>query len=937
VQFRVLGPVEAESSDGRVLVLGRRQERCLLGILLLEAGRVVPTDRLCDLLWEDNPPEQARRAVQAHVARIRAMLATEPGAELLSKGDGYLLRVAARSIDAAQFRTLVGEAGMADDLAERDRLLRQALALWRGVALQDAAGDRLRERLCGELDELRLHAVEESLAAGLALGRHNELIPELARRSAEHPTRERLVELHMLALYRAGRTADALSVYAATRARLAEQLGLEPGPALQQLQGAILRREPATPPASPTRARPAQLPPDPAAFTGRVEHLRQLDTVLAGAGTAVVISAIAGTAGVGKTALAVHWAHANADRFPDGQLYVNLRGFDPGGAAMAPADAVRGFLDALDVPPDRIPADFNAQVGLYRSLLADKRLLVVLDNARDTDQVRPLLPGARGCLALVTSRNELGGLVAAEGAHPITLDLLMPDEARRMLERRLGTARVAAEPEAMRDIITRCVRLPLALAIASARAVTHPTFPLSVLAAELRDARSGLDALDAGDAATDVRAVFSWSYRALGDSAARLFRLLGLHPGPDISTPAAASLAGVPLHQIRPLLAQLARAHLITEHKPGRYTLHDLLRAYATELAERTDREADRRAAFHRMFDHYLQAAYAAGQLLNPRRHSVTIAPPLSQTTAEDIAEPSAARDWFATEQPVLLAVFAKAAGADFDIRLWQLGWTMTDALLPGGHWLELLALQSAALQTATRHADIEGQANAHHGMATAYTRLGDYPAGRRHWEHALPLYAELGDNLAQGRTHLNLSTMYSLAAERADALSHAQRALGLFRAGGYDVWQARALNAVGWAYARVGDYETALVASQQALCLELEVGDLQGQADALESLGFVHHRLGRYDEAADYFQRSRQMWQEVGDRYYEANALVRLGDSRLDAGQAAAADETWNEALSILEQINHPDAEKVRARLDELILTSTSPADAPAYRFRDR
>src|SRR5256714_4826662 len=287
----MLGPVEAESSDGRVLVLGRRQERCLLGILLLEAGRVVSTGRLCDLLWEDNAPEQARRAVQAHVARIRAMLAslaTEPGVELVSKGDGYLLRVPADAVDVVRFRALVGAAGAADDLAERDRLLREALGLWRGVALQDAAGDRLRQRLCGELDELRLHAVEESLAAGLALGRHHELIAELARRSGEHPTRERLVELHMLALYRAGRTADALAVYAVTRAALADHLGLEPGPALQQLHRAILRREPATPPVSPPvspppRARPAQLPPDPAAFTGRVEHLRQLDTVLSNA------------------------------------------------------------------------------------------------------------------------------------------------------------------------------------------------------------------------------------------------------------------------------------------------------------------------------------------------------------------------------------------------------------------------------------------------------------------------------------------------------------------------------------------------------------------------------------------------------------------------------------------------------------------------------
>jgi tetratricopeptide (TPR) repeat protein len=423
-----------------------------------------------------------------------------------------------------------------------------------------------------------------------------------------------------------------------------------------------------------------------------------------------------------------------------------------------------------------------------------------------------------------------------------------------------------------------------------------------------------------------VRAVFSWSYRALGDPAARLFRLLGLHPGPDISIPAAASLAGIPVHEVRRLLAELARAHLINEHKPGRFASHDLLRAYAAELAEEVDPELDRRAAFHRMFDHYLHAAYAANLLLNPRRHRVAVTPPQPGVTIEDIDERQTATAWFATEHQVLVAVVANKVGADFDMRVWQLAWMVMDAFLGGGHWLELLAFQRAALDAARRHADTEGQATAHHGIASAHTRLGEYPAARQHWQHALRLYGELGDHLAQGRTHLNLSTVSSLRADRADALSHAQQALELFRSTGHEVWQARALDAIGWAHARMGDHEAALAASQRALCLVREVGDPQAEADVLDCLGFIHHQLGRHDEAVDYFHQSRQRWRDFGDRYYEANVLVRLGDNLLAAGQAKAAQESWTEALAIFEQINHPDTGKVRAKLDELILTRAAP-----------
>ena len=452
--------------------------------------------------------------------------------------------------------------------------------------------------------------------------------------AAEYPLDEQVHAQLMVALYRTGRQADALSVYRRLRRTLAEELGIDPGQALRELETAILRQDPSldTPapaialrPAAPAALVPAQLPPTVAAFAGRSTELASLDAILPrqgqggpGQDAAVVISVIAGTAGVGKTALAVHWAHRVAARFPDGQLYVNLRGFDPCGPAADPAQALRGFLDAFALPPERIPASLDAQMALYRSLLAGKRVLVVLDNARDAEQVRPLLPGSPGCLAIVTSRNHLTGLIATQGAHPLDLDLLTPAEARELLARRLGTGRAGGEPEAVDEIIAGCAGLPLALTIAAARAATSPGFPLDVFAAELREASRVLDPFDAGDVATDVRAVFSWSYRALSPDAARLFRLLSLHPGPDITVTAAASLAGIPAARARALLAELTRGHLLAEPRPGQYAFHDLLRAYATEQTHAHDDDDARRSAAGRVLDHCLHAAHAAATLIDP-------------------------------------------------------------------------------------------------------------------------------------------------------------------------------------------------------------------------------------------------------------------------------------------------------------------------------
>jgi hypothetical protein len=514
--------------------------------------------------------------------------------------------------------------------------------------------DWLEQTQSPRLQERYLAGLERRIDLDLADGSQVDLAAELGELTGRYPLRESLWVRLLVVLERSGRPAEALDRYEAIRVRLAEELGTDPGPELQRVHTDLLAGRPpglpggvlpATARVVPATARvvPRQLPADTDMFTGRDAALKTLDRLLDDQDEStprpVVISAIAGTAGIGKTALAVHWAHRVADRFPDGHLYVNLRGFDPSGSPMEPAEAVRGFLDALQVSPQGIPASLEAQAGLYRSLLAGRRMLVLLDNARDADQVAPLLPGAPGCLVLVTSRNQLPGLVAAAGAHPVALDLLSRDEAVQLLARRLSHDRVTAEPHATQELVTRCAGLPLALAIVAARAATHPEFPLAALADQLHEARDGLDGFDGGDTATDARAVFSCSYHSLGTPAARLFRLLGLHPGPDVTAGAAASLAGHPVAQVRPLLAELARAHLVVEHAPSRYAFHDLLRAYAGELAHTQDTGTDRRAATHRMLDHYLHTAHGADLLLYGHSETITPDPAQPGVSAERLSD----------------------------------------------------------------------------------------------------------------------------------------------------------------------------------------------------------------------------------------------------------------------------------------------------------
>ena len=667
---------------------------------------------------------------------------------------------------------------------------------------------------------------------------------------------------------------------------------------------------------------PRQLPVAARHFAGRAGALTALAGLAAeaggadGASRAMVISVIEGTAGIGKTALAVHFAHQVAGDFPDGQLYVNLRGFDPAGPPMTPGEAIRIFLDALGVRAAQLPASLEAQAGLYRSLLAGRRMLVLLDNARDAGQVRPLLPASPGCLVLVTSRSQLTGLAAAEGAMPLALDLVTGDEAHELLAARLGGDRLAAEPAAAQELIGLCARLPLALAIAAARAATQPALPLAALAAELRDAGGRLDALDVGDAAASVRAVFSWSYQQLDAAAARMFRLLGLHPGPAVGAPAAASLAGLPPRQARAVLAGLARAHLLAEQAPGRFAFHDLLRAYAAERAQADEDDAERHAAIHRMLDHYLHTAHPAALLIHPTSRTITPPPLQPGVEPQCLADIGQAQAWFEAERQALMGAATQALEAAFYTHAWQIAWALGRFLDLLGHWDDWIAAEQIVLAATERLGDRAAQAFAHWQFGYARARLGDHGDAHAHLGQALSIYTELGDRAGAADAHTALGVTLEEQGRDADALGHTRQALELFTAAGDRAGQALALNGIGWLHIKLGDYRQALTSCGQALELFQELGYPRLEADIWDSLGYAHHHLGDHAESAACYQRALALYREIGDRYALAGTLDHFGDTRRAAGRPDEASAAWEEALAILDDLRHPDAGQVRAKL---------------------
>jgi len=676
---------------------------------------------------------------------------------------------------------------------------------------------------------------------------------------------------------------------------------------------------------------PRQLPAGIRHFVGRAGELATLAGLLDEVGQetpgTVVISAIDGTAGVGKTAMALHWAHQVADEFPDGQLYMNLCGFDPSRTPIKPEAALRRFLESLGIPADRIPADLEALATLYRTRLADRRMLVLLDNAFDAAQVRPLLPGSPGSLVVVTSRSQLTGLAVTEGASQISLDVLTSTEARELLCGWLGVARVGAEGAAVAEITGLCARLPLALAITAARAVARPDLPLSTLAAELRRASERLDVLATGDTVTDVRAVFSWSYHSLGDAAARMFRLIGLHPGPDISASAAASLAGLPLTAAKAALWELTGAHLLTEHAPGRFTFHDLLRAYACEQASATDSDAERQAASHRMLDHYLQTGCAADRRINPSRARLSPLPVQPGVSREELTDHQQALAWFEAERQVLLALPEAAAAAGFDAHAWQIAWACATFLQWRGHWSDGVRIQRTALAAARRAGDLSGQANACYLLALV-VMIGDaYGEASVYLSEALALWEQLGDPVGQGRSLFCLARVARNEGDYAAAIAHAQRALGLYRAVGDRGGQTRTLNAIGWYNALLDNYEQALAYCQESLALQRESGYLDSLADTLDSIGYAHSRLGHHADAIASYQQALDASRRQLNRRQEADTLIHLGDVHASVGHRDLARDAWQQALSILDELGRADADQVRAKLGVIAQATVRPS----------
>jgi DNA-binding SARP family transcriptional activator/tetratricopeptide (TPR) repeat protein len=963
VEFGLLGPVVVHCQGAEVPIAQGRQ-RVLLAALLLDADRLLTKGHLIEVLWGAAPPASALAALHNQIKRLRDALGKTGGDRIQTRPGGYLIHLEPGELDVARMQDLLASARAAvrgGAWGQASALAAGAVLLWRGEPLSDVDSQLLAGKI-PQLTEVYLQAVETRLEAEVKLGRHNEVIAELRRLTADRPFRERAHALLMLSLYRCGRQGEAMAAYQSARRFLVEELGSEPGPDLRALHQRILAAdpklaspdvenaparfpaaereaaEPASPePAGPRPQTPHQLPAGLRHFVGRDGQLSELARQIKEVGQpgrTVVIAAISGIAGIGKTALAVHWAHQVADEFPDGQLYANLRGFDPSGVPVAVMAVVRDFLDALGIPSGRIPASAEAQAALYRTVLAAKRVLIVLDNARDVDQVRLLLPGSPGCFVLVTSRSRLVGLAASEDAHLLHLGLPSISEAREMLSRKVGTGRVDAEPEAADELIRLCARLPLALGIVAARAAATPGVRLAALAAGLGGTAERLDALDAATPASGVRAAFSWSCRELPEAAARLFGLLGSHPGPDISAAAAASLAGLPRSAARSALQELAQVGLVVEHVPCRFALHDLLRAYAAEQAGASgtaagggaDRAEQPGAAFSRLLDHYLRTGYAAARVLDRHRAPITLPAAQPGVVPEDMTEHGQALAWFETERQGLEVTIAAAADAGLDRYAWQLAWTLVDFLAWRGYWHSHAAIQDIALAAAQRLGEPTGEASVHRSLSSAYAQLGRLSEAAGHLYQALAIYREQGDLTGQGHAHMGLSVVMERERRVPESLRHGQHALHLYRRGYDQPGEAAALNAIGWCHALLRHNEQASYHSEQALALHQMLGNQAGAAFTWDTLGYIHHHLGEYGRAEECYQSALELFRDLGIAYSTADTLTHLGETYNEAGDIHAAQHAWEQALSILRDLDHDDAADVQARLTGLMTAGRRP-----------
>jgi DNA-binding CsgD family transcriptional regulator/tetratricopeptide (TPR) repeat protein len=757
-------------------------------------------------------------------------------------------------------------------------------------------------------------AGQAKLAVAGVTGREAEVLELVGGRLSNREIAGRLcisvrtVESHVSALLRKLAATDRSALVA-----LAGQLAAGPARPDAALAG----------PAAGRAYRPAQLPSAIRGFTGRRPEIADLDARLADASSAssadswptVVISAVSGTAGIGKTALAVQWAHRVADQFPDGQLFANLRGFDPDRPPAEPGAVLRGFLEALGASAARIPDDLDAQAALFRSMLADRRVLVVLDNARDSNQVRPLLPGAPGCLAVVTSRNRLASLAALEGACLLPLDLLTHAEARELFAGRLGRDRVQAGGPAVDEIIAACAGLPLALAIVAGRAASQPRLPLAAVAAELRGATSALDAIRGEDTVTDLRAVFSWSVDALSLEAARMFRLLGLHPGPDLTAPAAASLAAQSPGQCAAVLAELVGAHLVGEPVPGRYALHDLLRAYAAELAG-LETETERSEARRRMFDHYLHTAHAGALQTGPLMESITMPEPGPEVVPEQLPDENQAMTWFRAEHAVLMTTVEEAAARGFARHAWQLAWCIDTPLHRASRWRDEVRVHTVGAESARAAGQSVAAATVTLLLGRGLSELRQWDAAEQAVLEALRLYRARGDARLEAHALIYLGLVAFERGRIEHGVAITRQAAQLCQETGEQLGLGTALGNLAEAHYVLGEYQHARDLSHQALEVHGQTGNRDGAICCWLALGNVERDAGHTTQALRCYRTAAQLSREIGHMLRAATALTRLGDVQDVTGHRPAAERSWREALAILTDLDHPDTEGLLRRL---------------------
>lgn len=953
MKVRLLGPVAIETA-GRSLACARPQQSVVLAALIADAGRAVPVETLIDRVWGDDVPNGARRTLHTHIARIRAMLrqaSDAAGADLdVVRDGGYVLRVPPDRVDLFRFRALVADAGEPGcPVDRRATLLREALDLWQAEPMTGLAGqwvDAVRAAWCQE----RLDAVVAWACAELERGSPAAVIARVGDMLTAHPLAESLAVVLMRALYVAGRGAEALECFAAVRERLADELGADPGPELQTVHQAILRGEPEVGASAAASAQPqepeivpAQLPADTTQFTGREAELSALDAVSAegGAenGTAPAIAVVSGPAGVGKTALALRWAHLSRHRFQHGQLYANLRGYDPD--QPVPAEEVLArFLRALGVAEQEIPPSLDDRTARFRTAIADRRILVVLDNAADVEHVRPLLPGSPTCAVVVTSRDRLSGLVAAHGGRRVEVAPLPQDESVELV-RRLSGARVENEPAATTALVQHCGRLPLALRVAAELVDASPGSSVALLVDELGDQQRRLDLLDAGgDPRAGVTAVFSWSLRHLPAEVVRVFRVLGLHPGQDFDVHAIAALAGCDVRRAAHAAERLERAHLLQGVGSGRYAMHDLLRSYAGVLARDEDTAVDRAAAIDRLLGFYAATATEAVMLMYPAEHRHRRSVEAESVSMPELADAHEAHAWLDDERANLMATAAYAVEHDRPGHCVVLSINLFRYLDSYGHLIDALALHERAERAAEPAGDRAGQGHAALGVGVVRYRLGLHEdasvcvaralelfedaeeligQGRAHGARglidlrssrfeqsiashgrALALFEQAGDTCGQARALANLGHAQLQLGRWGDAVEHTERALALHREVGSTVDEATALSILGALEEKRGRYERAIQHSEQALALYRRIDSSYGEAGVLDGLASLHVRLGSPREAIDEFEGALTLFRELDEPYGEASALNGLGDAMLALGDTTAAIEHYDTALGV-------------------------------------